>query len=154
MARGGISDVRRADVYGRQRAAVLAMMGIVLLLRAVLTLRAGAGHDAQTAFGVPAWSLHIVIAVMAAVLIATGGGLLRPARVLALANDETARANRRAAMTIGFWVVLAIALAGYAASFWPAAPSMRTLARLTIDGGEAAALLAFAALEIAGLRRG
>lgn len=147
-----MSDVEKAEEYGQARALVLGGLGLVLLFGLIFAIRTDAAGDGQIVFGVPAYWFRAFINVAGALLIATGGGLLKPSRVLALANDEGTREHRRHSIVIGFWVMIAIGLVGYFLSFHPGAPSMRLLARLTIDGGEAAALLSFATLELRAAR--
>jgi hypothetical protein len=87
--------------------------------------------------------------VMTAVLLlvlATGGGLLRSAEVRALMNDETTRAHRHRALTLGFWNTMATGLLLYVLSVFEAFDP-RAAIHVMMTVGIASALLSFAVME-------
>jgi len=147
-----MDDIEKTEAYTRQRAVILGLMGIVLLAGGALAWRGGAAADTGIAFGVPVWSLHLLLTGLAALLIATGGGLRMPSRILALANDETTRAYRTRGIVAGFWAMLATVTGAYVLSFFGEPWPMRVLARVLADVGEATALLVFAWAELRAAR--
>jgi hypothetical protein len=79
--------------------------------------------------------------------IASGGGFILSREVRAVLNDETTHAHRRRALEFGFWGAMAGALAGYGLSLAGAATPL-AVAHLVLSAGLAAAMVAFAALEL------
>lgn len=82
---------------------------------------------------------------------ATGGGLLRNRRVRVLVDDEVSRSNYRTASTVGFWIAMAVAMMVYLYGGYDLYTGQETI-YLVVTPAVAAALLAFAFLEMRALR--
>ncbi len=154
-------EVEKAEEIGQLRIVMLAMMAVALALAMVMALRTAGASESQRAFGVPVYGWQLLVVAGAALLIATGGGIFQPRRMRDLLDDEVTRANRRRGMAVGFWAMLVIATIGYALSIpelgariGVSAPSMGTLAKVVVLGGEAAALGCFAWWEAMAHRHG
>lgn len=150
-----MGNIERAEQMGRMRLVLMALVAILLLV--ILAYAPDATAPDDRPFGVAQSLLFATIALGAAVVLATGGGLAHPRAIRSLLNDEVARANRSRALGSGFWVALAIALVGYLGSIPGSGLPQVTahgLALTILLGSEAAALAHFVWLEAAAYRHG
>lgn len=126
-----------ADRLSRTRALVIGVAGIVMLLVEMITPRP---HQPASV----AWTIAAAAYLF---LLATGGALLRRAKIRALMNDDVARDHTRSAISAGFWTSMIGALCCYWLS--PVADySARDAIQLVVTLGVVASLLAFSYLEI------
>ncbi len=137
----------KAERLGRRRSRLLLVMGWLLLALqgAYIALQRDPTAplrtvDLITLFG---WAF-VVIACLIAVV--TGGGHGYGAAVRALANDESTRANRDAAIRVGFAGAILTALALFALAFFEPCDA-GAACHLVITVGLASALIRFGVLE-------
>ena len=138
-----LSDIELAERHARTRALIMSVMAVVLLILGLL------GWEDNASSMTPLlrhgmWAATILFWLL---ILATGGWLKLSGDVRRLMNDEVARANRSAALQLGFWTAMLLALGLYFASLaWTLSlrEGMRILADVTI----AAALLRYAWLEL------
>ena len=134
------TPVEIADQYSRKRTAIMAAAALAFL----------GIHGAMRPFfyasqprTIDWWA--ITAAVLLGVL-ATGGGLLNPARIRALVNDDVSRENGRTAVGAGYWVAMAAAMGLYLV---PGAErfTAREAVYVVVTASLGVALLAFSYLE-------
>jgi hypothetical protein len=93
-----MSDIEKAEKLGRKRATLLVILGLVLPLLQVAYLNQPDG-SAPPLYRLLLWSFVVLSALFA---LTTGGGFGYGSKVRHLVNDESARANRNAAVRLGF----------------------------------------------------
>ncbi|MEZ4455445.1 MAG: hypothetical protein R2882_02680 [Gemmatimonadales bacterium] len=134
--------VELADRYSRRRALIAIVAGVaflaVQLIAQPLVFRPE-GPEGR----VDVWVIN-AIALLG--VLATGGGILTPRRVQALVQDELARAHLHAAIRVGYWVAMGLALLLYLGP-WFRGYSARQAVYLIVTGSVLAALFTFAGLE-------
>ena len=127
--------VEKAEARGRDRAIVSYLTALILLLMATARIRVSDGSWFALAGGAALSLTSLPIR------------LFEWRKLAPLLNDETTRDHRRSSFAAGFWVMLATAaiLAGL-----PRIPMLDAFmtARIVITAGLAAALIAFATLEL------
>ncbi len=139
-------DIEAADRVGRRRARLSVALAVMLLLQQVaFSVSPPPSHLARPVdyVGFAGWvSLSIVL-----VLFLWTGGMWRSRRtVRALLNDDDARANRAAAMSLGFVVAMAVALLVHIVSLFMIV-GLNQAIHLIVSCGIVTALLRFGILE-------
>lgn len=132
-----------ADRYSRRRARMMPVLAVLFLTQQVSYF---AGNDASRTVDhvkIGAWLL--MAAVILAILM-TGGAWLRPAAVRALMNDDITRANRDRAVSLGFVVSMATAMALYPFAALTGVSAQEAI-HVIVSLGLIAALIRFGALE-------
>jgi hypothetical protein len=148
------SEIETADRLVRRRARALPALAVVFVSQqaAFLTQAETSREVVRTVqyVQIGAWLALSVVLVLA---VATGGFWFRSARVRALIDDESSRANRYDAMRFGFVAAMAGAMLLYVVTLlepFEARDAIHTILSL----GLAAALLRFGYLERRALRDG
>ena len=136
-----VSDIDRAESKSRARAAVMALLALVMTFTSTFGFDSPV-NDAATFRG-GSWLVTITLAVA---ILSTGGGLMLSPRLRALMNDELAQSNRRRALALGFYAAMLVAGALYVVS-WSVPLEVRAGLRLVTGLGIAAALARLAMLE-------
>lgn len=135
----------RADDLARRRARVMPVFAILLIAQqATFT-----GDARPDRIRIAAW---LVLSVVLLLFLLTGGGWLKGRAVRALLNDETTRAHRARALSLGFGCTMATGIVLYAASLFTPVEG-REAVHIMMTVGIAAALIAFAAAERRALRQ-
>jgi hypothetical protein len=145
------SDFEAAERLGRRRVRLLWILAVIFIGWQVNFLLAE-GNLSRTVdhVKISAW---LVWAVGLLLVLATGGGFFRPARVRALMEDELTRANRRLGFTAGFWGAVTAAVLVYILSMLTTV-SGREASHIIITAAVGTALLAFGWLERRALKGG
>lgn len=141
--------VEIAEFVARKRAWGGALAAVLFLVVEVLS-RPPLLQGEAVRRGIDWWMIYAVTLLL---LVATGGGLLWNRQIRALVNDEVARAQRRAAVVVGYWSVVLTALLVYCATYWFPL-SGRGAAWLILTPGVVVPLLVFAWLDFRALRHG
>lgn len=137
-----VQDSERADDVSRQRGQIMPFLGLAVLLAH------GGSFFAWDWEAVAAWQMGIwtVLAIAGLGVLMTGGRWLVPGRLRALADDEVTRANRSAAIEMGFLVSMLTAIVVFLLA--PLEPlTAQRGAHLVFSLGLASALIAFGAAE-------
>lgn len=138
--------IEKAEKLGRRRARLLVVTGVMLVALQALYFAQWHGHrpDGLHAWlTVGGWTL-LVLTMLFALL--TGGGFGYGREVRALVNDESAMANRDAALRLGFAVANLAALGIFVASHHHRISGPFS-AHVIITASMAAALIRFGLLE-------
>ncbi len=142
-------DFELAEKLTRRRARFSAVLAIFFMVS-----HAGSfGEDPVSRPQTLHFAAWTVWAVLLLLVLATGGGWLRTTHVRALMNDETTIEHRRRALTFGFWMMAAVALALYGVTYLEplsAREAIRTILTMSIGS----ALLRFSVLELRSLKNG
>ena len=143
------SPVEIADRLSRRRAIGVAIAAIAFLAVQVIAppfffSESASGSPLRATF----WAANAVVLFL---LLATRGGLIYGQRVRSLVNDDVTRGNHRSAVTVGYWVAMAVALGVFAAA-GRTAFTAREAVYLIVTPSIAAALLFFSWLERRALR--
>lgn len=144
------TDFEKAEKLTARRARMATILGIVFITTQAASLQVDGELSRPEMITLKAW---IVWAVAMLMLLMTGGGLLRGARVRALMNDEGTRAHRQQAVALGFWIAIVTALVIYVATFWEVVDA-RQAARIIVTTALGGALIRFGLLERRSLRDG
>lgn len=129
----------RAEQLTRRRARAMPVFAILLITQQ----GAFVGHGAPDRIRIAAW---LVISIVLLLFLTTGGGWTRGRAIRALMNDETTRAHRARALSLGFSCTMATGIVLYVASlFKPVAGREAVHVMMTV--GIAGALIAFATAE-------
>jgi hypothetical protein len=139
------SDVERAERLGRQRARMMPFLGVMFVLQqgSYFAARIQEGTRAVDHVRIGAW---LILSIVLLLGIATGGGWIQSREVRQLLNDEVTRANRAAAMQLGFLAAMVTAIAVYLIVQFEPVSAAETV-HLVVTIGIAAALLRFGQLE-------
>jgi protein-S-isoprenylcysteine O-methyltransferase Ste14 len=135
------SDDALAERLTRRRARIAAVMAVFFMLSMIASL--GHAPSRPETFRLAAWTVWTVALL---VFLVTGGALWRGRGVRALLNDETTQAHRQQAFVAGFWVMIVVAFAIYAASFIEIVDA-REAVRVLMTSAIVGALLRFSYLE-------
>jgi hypothetical protein len=139
------SDVERADRLSRKRARMMPFLALIFLLQQATyfanPIQEGARAVDHVRIG--AW---LVLSIVLLLGIATGGGWIQSREVRRLLNDEVTRANRAAAMQLGFVAAMITAIAVYLIVQFEPVSAAETV-HLVVTIGIATALLRFGFLE-------
>jgi hypothetical protein len=135
------ATVESAERASRGRAVLMAIAAAVLLLNAALQI----GDPDYVRPGVRGGSWVVLVGLWMFIL-ANGGGLRLSGRMRELLNDELSLRNRARAVTAGFYVALAAALAAYLAT-WRVEIVAGDAIKLISAAGLATALFVYAWLE-------
>jgi hypothetical protein len=137
-------DVEIADRLSRRRARIFPVLGFFFL---VGQARFFAGDQplsrAVDQFKISAWLVWAVALLLA---LAFAGGHFRGARVRALMEDETTRANRQSAYALGFWAAMLASVAAYVLNMFEQVGGLDAI-HLVLTAGVGAAILRFGLLE-------
>lgn len=132
--------VEKAERKSRARAMLFYLLAVSLLVSTILSI--ANGHDEPNRL--LAW---FGLIGLTALNLTSVPFLFRQHRLSALMNDETTRDHRRSSLATGFWaMILATAATIAVSSFAPL--SAIALGRVVVTAGLAAALVAFATLEL------
>lgn len=135
-------DAEIADRLTRKRARMLPFLAILFVSQQSIYFSGAPGSNAsQVKIG--AW---FVMTAALLILLATGGGLLRRKEIRALVNDETTRAHRARALSLGFWSTMATGLLLYVLTIFEAFDP-RDAIHVMMTVGIASALLSFGIME-------
>jgi hypothetical protein len=138
-----LSDVEMADRLSRQRARMIPVLVIIFLAGQAAYFSQGGAERAVDQVKIAAW---LVWAIVLLLLLATGGGFIQRKEVRALLNDETTRANRLQAYSIGFWSGVGCAVGLYFLTMFEPL-SAREAIHIVVTAAIAGALLTFGLLE-------
>lgn len=142
-------DLDDADKRSLRRAWIAIGLGMVFVLSQLASL-GDPPLGAATVAHLGAW---IAWAVVLAVFLAWGSGVLGGHRLTRLLNDESTVEHRRSASEAGLRGALAATFIVYAATFYETIPA-RDACRLLVTATVAPALLRFGWLELRALGRG
>lgn len=144
-----MSDIETAEKLGRKRARLLVIVGLILPLLQLFYLQP-ADSSAPAQHRLVLWSFVVLCVLFT---LTTGGGFGFGRSIRRLVNDELARANRDAAVRLGFAVAV---LAGLAISIYANHRFVagQLAASLIISAGLTAASLCYGVLEWRGHRLG
>lgn len=139
------SDVEHADRLGRQRARMLPFLAIIFLTQqaSFFTARIEDPARAVDHVKIGAW---LVLSVVLLLMLITGGAWIRRRSVRALLDDEVTRANRTAAMRLGFITAMFGGVALYVVTLFEAVGG-RDAIHIVMTIGISTALLRFGFLE-------
>lgn len=135
------TTIEGAERASRGRAILMAIAGAVLLLNAALQV--GDPHYVEPGVRGASW---IVLVALWMFILANGGGLRLRGRMRELLNDELSLRNRARAVAAGFYLMLAAAIAVYAAT-WRVDIVAGDAVKLVTAVGLSSALLVYAWLE-------
>ncbi|MEO7826794.1 MAG: hypothetical protein ABIR60_06595 [Allosphingosinicella sp.] len=134
-------SIESAERASRSRAVIMALAAAVLPFNAWLQF-----GDADYVRAGGRGGSWVVLIGLWMIVFAYGGGLRLTARMRQLLNDELSLRNRARAVTAGFYVTLAAALAVYLAT-WRVEIATGDAIKLITAAGLATALLVYAWLE-------
>jgi hypothetical protein len=137
----GDSTIEGAERAARGRALLMTIGAAVIALNAWLQW----GDSGNPSPDAPSWT-WVLLVLLWAVLLATGGGLALGKRMRALINDELSLRNRARAIAGGFYAMLAAASILYLAEAWIDVAAGDAMKAVTASG-LATALLVYAWLE-------
>ena len=139
------NDIEYADRLSRKRARMLPFLAMIFLIQqaSFFTSRVENGERLVDHVKIGAW---LVLSVVLLLMLCTGGAWLQRRSVRALLNDEVSRANRTAAMRVGFIASMSGGVALYLLTFTEAVTG-RDAIHMLMTIGIGAALLRFGFLE-------
>ncbi|MBN8816668.1 MAG: hypothetical protein J0J06_14620 [Sphingomonas sp.] len=146
-----MTDTETADRLLRRRARMIPAMVLIFLAQQASYFsgtRLGEANRLVDRVAIGGWLALSVVLLLA---LATGGFWLRSAKVRALMNDESTRANRAEAFRFGFLLTMTGAIALYIFSLFEPMGARETI-HVLMTVGIAAALLRFGMLERRALR--
>jgi len=135
------ASVEAAERASRGRAIIMAIAAVVLLINAVIQM----GDPDYVRPGVRGGSWVVLVGLWMFIF-ANGGGLRLRGRMRELLNDELSLRNRARAVTAGFYMALAAALAVYLVT-WRVEIVAGDAIKLISAAGLATALFVYAWLE-------
>lgn len=136
------SNIEKADRLSRARAIAAPFFGLAVM-SAQQWLFFGRDWAAVSRWQLVVWT---ILAATALVIVATGGGWLIPPRYRSYVDDESARENRRDALSIGFVAAMCTAMMVFVVSPWEPIEAQRA-AHLIFSIGLGSSLLAFGLAE-------
>ena len=141
----GQKDVEYADRLSRKRAKMLPILAVIFLTQqaSFFASRFENGERLVDHVKIGAW---LVLSVVLLLMLTTGGAWLQRRAVRALLNDEVTRANRTAAMRVGFIASMSGGIFLYFLTFVDTVTGRDAIHLLTTIG-IGAALLSFGMLE-------
>jgi hypothetical protein len=135
-----------ADRLSRRRARMMPMLALIFIFQQASFFAQGSGGEAERLVDHAKFGAWLLLSLVLLAALWTGGFWLRQRAVRALMDDELTRANRAAALSLGFLVAMLAGIALYILDqFEPM--SSRMALHLVVTAGIAAALLRFGALE-------
>ncbi|MFC4294250.1 hypothetical protein ACFO0A_04170 [Novosphingobium tardum] len=141
------SSAEVAERLGRRRARLFPVLGIFLLIQQSAYFGHGGGERIVDHVRVGAW---VVMSAVVLFVLTTGGFWFRGSELRAMLNDESTRANRAAALELGFVLAMATGIVLYVAQgAWQL--TVGESIHLIVTAGLFAALLRFSSLERRGL---
>jgi hypothetical protein len=138
-----VDDMALAEKLSLRRARVATVMGILFITSMASSFNVDPMAGRPEAVQLAAW---IVWAAALLFLITIGGGLLRGNKVRGLMNDDSTRDNRRSALEVGFWAMVACAFTTYIVSLFEPITGREAI-RLILTVGVGAATISFGTLE-------
>ena len=139
------SSVEIADYLSRRRAIGVAVAaGAFLVVQVIARPFLPRGSAAASHLQPIAWAVNVAALLL---ILATGGGLLCRPDLRGLVHDAVSRQNMRTAICLGYWIAMAGGMGLYAAA-GPLHVTAREAIYLVVSTSTAAALLAFAYLEL------
>ncbi|OYU15499.1 MAG: hypothetical protein CFE37_05070 [Alphaproteobacteria bacterium PA4] len=136
-------NIALADHLTRRRARVSTVLAVMFMGSMATSFGVETAPCRPQTVHLAAW---IVWAVLLVVLTAAGGGFFRSAAVRRLLNDESTRANRRAAMVSGYWAAVFSGFGLYALNLFLPLSAAEAI-RLALTATIATTLLWFGKLE-------
>jgi hypothetical protein len=135
-----------ADRLSRRRARMMPMLALIFIIQQTAFFAQGSGGAAERAVDHVKFGAWLVVSLVLLAALWTGGFWLRSREVRKLMDDELTRANRAAALSLGFLVAMLAGIALYVLDMVDPITSRMAL-HLVVTAGIAAALLRFGALE-------
>lgn len=142
-----ISNARLAERLGRRRARLFPVLGLFLVIQQSAYFAHGGGERLVDHVRIGAW---VAMSVVVLFVLTTGGFWFRSAEVRAMLDDESARANRAAALGTGFICAMVSAIVLYVMQGAWEFSSGESI-HLIVTAGLFSALLRFSILERRGL---
>ncbi len=134
-----------ADRLVRRRARVLPVLGLFILIQQFAYF-ANANSGGDRLIDHIRRGEWVVMSLMVLAMLTTGGSWFRSAKVRAMIEDESARANRAKALSTGFLCAMLTAIACYVMrGAWEF--SVGVVIHLIVSAGLVSALLRFSLLE-------
>ena len=146
-----MTDIETADRLVRRRARMMPLMAMIFVVQQASYFsgtRMDDGHRLVNYIAISGW---VGMSTVLLVMLASGGGWFRGPHVRALVNDESTRANRADALSLGFLAAMIAAIALYLFSLFEPL-GVREAIHVLMTIGIAAALLRFGMLERRALR--
>lgn len=142
-----ISNAKLAERLGRRRARLFPVLGLFLIIQQSAYFAHGQGERLVDHVRIGAW---VAMSTVVLLVLTTGGFWFRSAEVRAMLDDESARANRAAALGTGFICAMVSAIVLYVMQgAWEF--SSGEAIHLIVTAGLFSALLRFSILERRGL---
>ena len=135
-----------ADRLSRRRARMMPMLALIFIIQQASFFAQGSGGAAERAVDHVKFGAWLVLSLVLLAALWTGGFWLRSREVRNLMDDELTRANRAAALSLGFLIAMLAGIALYVLDMVEPITSRMAL-HLVVTAGIAAALLRFGALE-------
>jgi hypothetical protein len=135
-----------ADRLSRRRARMMPMLALFFIIQQSAFFAQGSGGSAERAVDHVKFGAWLVLSLVLLAALWTGGFWLRSREVRNLMDDELTRANRAAALSLGFLIAMLAGIALYVLDMVEPITSRMAL-HLVVTAGIAAALLRFGALE-------
>nr|WP_166178899.1 hypothetical protein [Altererythrobacter segetis] len=140
-----LSNVEMADRLNRRRARMLPVLAVFVLIQQAAFFNSG---DRLRTVDLVRNSGWIMLATVILAGLVTGGFWFRSREVRELMNDEVTLANRASALTWGFTMAIAAAIALFALeSFAPGGATTREVIHIIASAGLVTALLRFGFVE-------
>ena len=141
------SNAEIAERLGRRRARVFLVLGLFLVIQQSAYFTHGDGRRLVDHVQVGAW---VAMSAVVLFVLITGGFWFRSPELRAMLNDESTRANRAAALGIGFVCAMITGIVLFVMqSVWAFSPG--EVIHLIVTVGLFAALFRFSILERRGL---
>jgi len=138
------AEIEAADRLSRRRARILpAVAAIFLAQQAAYFAEPEAAVRLVDQVKIGAWLLLSIVLILT---LATGGFWLKPRRVRALMDDDTARSNRTQAQALAFLVTMAAAILLYGINLFEPMSGQETI-HLLVSVGIVTGLFRFVYLE-------
>ena len=137
------AEIEAADRLSRRRARMMPLLAVIFIAQQASYFSQPDSARLVDHVKIGAW---VVLSIVLVLALATGGFWLKPKRVRQLMEDDTTRANRASALSLGFLVTMAAALLLYGLTLYEPISGREAIHLLTTVG-IAAGLLRFAFLE-------
>ena len=138
------AEIEAADRLTRRRARILPAVGAIFLAQqAAYFAEPDAPARLVDNVKIGAWLLLSIVLLLA---LATGGFWLKPKRVRALMDDDTARSNRAQALGLAFLVTMTVAILLYGVNLYEPMSGQETI-HLLVSVGIVTGLFRFVYLE-------
>ena len=140
-----MTNAEEAERLSRKRAGMMPVLGVLLIVQQGIFFTDEDTHRLVDQIRTTGW-LALAAVILAALV--TGGYWFKSREVRALMDDDVTRANRASALTLGFVMAIATAIALYAIeAFVPGSVTTREAIHVIVTIGLFGALLRFGLLE-------